>query len=237
LTLRFARFDLCTADDMMNTSAKLVQVLCLLIGTMLLSTDSHAQDPVDSAVSHVGLGAAITFYNPSSSDGKSSEGISLAYRWHTFHSGWGPTFGIDWHTTDFNQPLGSVDAPLGSLRMRALLAGFGHTRRMGRFSASASMSGGYSFNDFSVDAGAGPAFASTGISLRGVQVNNSWVAMPQVAVWYDVFKHVGVGISAAYFVTRPQEVMATAGGSEVGHLNANALELSAGLTFGVWKEK
>jgi hypothetical protein len=222
---------------MMTTSARLIQVASILIGTTLLTTDAHAQDPIDSAVSHVGVGAGITFYSPSSRDGQSSEGISLAYRWHTFHSGWGPTLGLDWHRTDFSQPLGSIDAPLGSLRMRAVLAGFGHTQQIGRFSASASMSGGYSFNSLSVDSGAGPAFANAGVTLLGAHVNNSLVAMPSVAVWYDVFKHMGVGIGAAYFVSRPDEVMATAAGPQVRQLNADAFELTAGVTFGVWKKR
>jgi hypothetical protein len=221
---------------MTYTSVRLVQALCFSIGTIVFTTGAHAQDPIDTAVSHIGVGAGINFYRPSSSDGKSSEGIALAYRWHTFHSGWGPTFGLDWHSTDFDQPLGSVDAPLGSLRMRALLAGFGHTQRFGRLSASASVSGGYSFNNLSVNGGAGPAFASTGISLLGVHVNNSAVAKPEVSVWYDVVKHAGVGVTAAYFVSRPEEVMTTATGSDVRHLRADAFELTAGVTFGVWKK-
>src|SRR5262249_12576876 len=199
---------------MTSRHLRLVLPLSLSICAAGIAAPAHAQgDPVDSAVAHVGLGAGVNFYNPTSSDGKASSGLTLAYRWHSFHSGWGPTFGLDWHTTDFTQPVGSVDAPLGSVRMRAYLAGIGHTRRLGRLTASANVSAGYSFNHLSVDGGAGPAFASHGVSLLGASVDNSWIAKPEVSVWYDVMKHVGLGVSGAYVVARPEEILTTAAGS------------------------
>jgi hypothetical protein len=225
---------------MLKASVRLIRVLCLSFVAAMLATDAHAQgDLVDSAVAHVGVGAGINFYRPNSSDADSSEGIVIAYRWHAFHSGWGPTFGLDWHTTDFHQDIGPfVDAPLGSLRMRALLVGFGHTKRLGRrFTTSANLSGGYSFNRLSLDSGVSPTFSRTGISLVGVSVNDSAIVKPEVSLWYDVFRHVGVGVSAAYLFTRPDETITTALGSEVRHLNADTWEFSVGLAFGVWKKK
>jgi hypothetical protein len=63
------------------------------------------------------------------------------------------------------------------------------------------------------------------------------VAKPDVAIWYDVFRHVGVGVSAGYLFTRPDETIATASGSTVRHLNADTWELTTGVVFGVWKKK
>ena len=113
---------------MTTKSARLIQVFLLSIGSFAIATPAHAQDDlIESAVAHVGLGAGVNFYRPSSDDADSSQGIVIMYRWHNFHSGWGPTFGLDWHSTDFHQPVGNVvDVPMGSLRMRALLAGFGY---------------------------------------------------------------------------------------------------------------
>jgi hypothetical protein len=223
---------------MRHTPGRLIPIIVVLATATILPARARAQgNPVESAMTHIGVGAGIDFINPSNSDGKSSTGATIAYRWHSFHSGWGPTFGLDWHSTDFNQPVGSVDAPLGTLRMRALLAGFGHTRRLGRFSASASVSAGYSFNDFSVDSGAVPAFANAGVALLGATVDNCAVLKPSVAVWYDVAKHIGVGISAGYLVARPDRTLTTTTGSETRTLKADAFELSVGLTFGVWKKR
>jgi hypothetical protein len=204
----------------------------------VIAVNAYAEDPLENAVAHLGVGAGISFTHPSSSDGKPSDGLAIAYRWHSFHSGWGPTFGLDFHSNDFNHPIGPVSAPIGPLRMRSVLAGFGHTRRFGRrFTTSASVSAGYSFNDLSIDGGAGPAFAAAGMRLVGASVNDSWVVRPDVAAWYDIGRHIGIGVSAAYFVSRPDETITTNAGSSVRRLHADAFEVTTGITFGIWRKK
>ena len=163
----------------------LIRFFCLSFCATLLATHARAQAPIETAVAHVGVGAGINFYDPTNSNGKTSNGLEVAYRWHSFHSGWGPTFGLDWHTNDFTEPLGSANMPLGSLRMRALLAGYGHTRHFKRLTASGSVSVGYSFNNFTVDGSARPAFARTGVALTDVRVHDSAMLKPDVAVWYE----------------------------------------------------
>jgi hypothetical protein len=57
-------------------------------------------------------------------------------------------------------------------------------------------------------------------------------------VWYDVFRHVGVGVSAAYLYTRPEETLTTGNNVvQVRRLNADTWELAVGVTVGVWKKK
>jgi hypothetical protein len=239
IRLRRRWFGPCTGPCMMTrTSARFIQVFLLSIGVLLIASRAHAQEDLfDSAVAHVGVGAGINFYQPSSNEADSSRGIVVMYRWHSFHSGWGPTFGLDWHSTVFQQPVGDiVDVPMGSLRMRALLAGFGYRHRIHRFTAAGNVSAGYSFNHLTVDSGMGPAFARTGVSLIDVHVNDSALVKPEVAVWYDIFKHVGIGVSAAYLFNRPDEVIRTTAGSGTRQMNANTFALAAGMTFGVWKK-
>jgi hypothetical protein len=221
----------------MGTSMRLIYIACFSIAVGLFAVSADAQDPVDSAVAHIGVGGGINFYNPTDNEGQTSHGAALVYRWHSFHSGWGPTIGLDWHSTNFDRTLGGVDAPLGSLRMRAVLAGVGHTHQFGHFSASGSLSAGYTFNHFTLAGDAIPTFARTGVSLVGAHVDNSWIAKPDLSVWYDVFRHVGVGVSAAYLVARPEQTITTTAGTEGHHLKADAFELTAGVTFGVWKRK
>jgi hypothetical protein len=214
----------------------LIHIVCLSLSSLLFAPNAHAQN-IDDAVNHVGLGVGMTFYNPTDNDAQTSQGIAVAYRWHSFHSGWGPTVGLDWHSTNFNQTLGDLNAPLGSLRMRAVLGGFGHTRRIKRFAASANVSAGYSFNGFTVSNDAFPRFATAGVSLVTADVDNSWVVRPGVTAWYDVHKHVGVGVGAAYMVNRPNATITTASGTVEQRLKADAVELTAGVTFGLWKNK
>ena len=82
----------------------------------------------------------------------------------------------------------------------------------------------------------GPAFARTGVSLLDVHVNDSLLIKPDVGLWYDLFKHVGIGVSAAYLFNKPDEVIRTTAGSATRQMNANTFALAAGLTFGVWKK-
>jgi len=186
---------------------------------------------------HIGLGAGINLYRPSDHEAQRSQGLGIVYRWHTFHSGWGPTLTLDLHKTDFNQRLGSIDAPVGILRMNTLLAGFGRTQNMGRLSTSASVTGGYALNHLSASAGAGAAFESAGLTLNSMRVRNSPAARPEVSVWYDVAKRLGVEFSAAYFVARPELMMDTASGPLTSHLRANSLEMQVGCAVGFLKRR
>jgi hypothetical protein len=63
------------------------------------------------------------------------------------------------------------------------------------------------------------------------------VVKPNVTVWYDLFRHVGVGVGAAYLVARPQQTITTAAGIQQQNLKTDAFELSTGVTFGLWKNK
>jgi hypothetical protein len=219
--------------------SRLIGVLALSVIMTVLTTDVYADgdNPLDNAVAHVGVGGGISFINPRSSEGDRSTGATFIYQWHSFHSHWGPTFALDWHSTDFNQPLGSGSAPLGTLRMRALLAGVGGTRRFGKLSTSANIVAGYSFNDFTEANDAAPSFANAGISLVNVSVENCVVVRPSVAAWYDVASHVGVGVGVGYIVARPDKTLTTATGSQVQELRADALEVTAGVIFGLWKKR
>jgi len=207
---------------------RLIHVLCCAIVTSALATTARADDAVDTAVAHMGFGAGVTFNKPTSNDGHSNQGIALVYRWHGFHSGWGPSLGIDWHSTDFDHTFGSTTVPMGTLRTRAVLVGYGYTKHLKRFSTSAGVGGGYSFNDFST---------VTSLGLIGVDTHNSWVVRPDVSAWYDVFKHLAVGISAAYLVNRPEQTLTTPFGAQTQRLHGDTVELVAGVAVGVWKKK
>jgi hypothetical protein len=222
---------------MTHARARLIRVVSLSIVTAVLASTARAQDPIDTAVAHMGVGAGISFIKPSSNEGQSSQGVVFVYHWHSFHSGWGPSFGLDWHSTDYSQTIGPVTATLGTLQTRALLVGYGHTKRFKRFATSANLMGGYSFNGYSVADGAPAAFARGGVSLVGVGVDNSWVARPDVSAWYDLFSHFAVGVSAAYLWSRPNMQVATATAFDTQRLNADSFQVTVGVAVGVWRKK
>src|SRR6266566_8622542 len=144
----------------MNITSQHKRIVALLLGLMAFAHTVRAQSN-----SHLGIGTSIDFDQPRDHEAQPSRGVGFLYRWHTFHSGWGPTVGFDWHSMHFNQPLGLDNAPLGLLRMRSVMAGFGHTQHLGRLSASVSLTGGYSFNHLALDPAAGDAYQRAGLSL------------------------------------------------------------------------
>ena len=230
-------FDACSRHGMTSSRAQLIRVVCLSIAVVVVATVARGQDPLDTAVAHAGAGVGISFIKPSSNDGQSSQGVVFVYHWHSFHSGWGPSFGLDWHSTDYTQTIAPVTATLGTLQTRALLVGYGHTKRFKHWATSANLNGGYSFNKYSVASSAPLAFANGGISLVGVSVDNSWVLRPDVSAWYDLFSHLAVGVSAAYLWSRPNLQVATATAFDTGRLNADSFQLTVGVAVGLWRKK
>ena len=223
----------------MNTlTVRLVHIVCFLIAGTLLAANAHAQGPVDDAIAHVGIGVGVSHYDPTNSDGQTSQGLAVAYRWHSFHSGWGPSVGLDWHSTNLDQTLGGVDATLGSFQMR------GPPGRLRSYTSPRTI---FRFGEYEWRLRL-QQFHGRQRRLADVRRNwsrpagctrrsNSWVLKPNVAVWYDVLRHVGVGVGAAYLVARPSESITTVSGIQKQHLKTDAFELTAGVTFGMWKKK
>jgi len=213
-------------------SSRYQLIYIAFLGCLAWSGIARAQ-----SAEHLGLGGGVNFYRPTDRpEAQPSEGVGLVYRWHTFHSGWGPTFTVDFHKTSFVDPLGDVTAPLGSMRMNAVLIGFGHTQNFGRVSASGSVTGGYTFNHLTAASDANAGFQRAGLTLVGLRARNSPAAKSEVSVWYDVAKRLGVNVSTAYFLARPDVVINTTTGSSARRLRADALELQVGLAVGVWKK-
>jgi hypothetical protein len=87
-------------------------------------------------------------------------GICAAYTMAQFSLRWGPTFGLDWHSTDFDQTLGGLNAASDRSACEHCWPASVIRRQAGRWSVFGQWSGGYSFNSFTVANDARPTFAS-----------------------------------------------------------------------------
>ena len=214
---------------MVPITRRTVSAACFL-GLFALASPARAQSN-----SHLGIGAGVDLFRPTDHDAQRSTGIGFVYRWHSFHSGWGPTVAFAWHDTDFNQSLDAATVPLGSLHMRAIMVGIGHTQHLGRLSVSASVIGGYAFNRLVLDGSARDSYERAGLTLLDARVRRSAAARSEASLWYDVTKRLGVEVSAGYLLARPQVVITTLGGSSSHHLRADAVELAVGIAVGLDK--
>ena len=173
----------------------------------------------------VGLGVSLSTARSQASELGDASGIGMVLRLPA-RNGWGPTVGFSWTTLDVTSGPSGV-AALARLRLRPVMAGVLYGYARGRWAASASLVGGYSFNSVVVDqreAGPGRAIAAAG-SL-------AW--RPSVTVWYDVGPRLGLEAFAGYLVTRPRVTFASDDAIVRRRLRADALILGVGLAYWVF---
>ena len=217
----------------MTTFRRKIRALVLLLGLMIVARAAHAQ-----SASHLGIGLDVDFYRPTHGElFQRSTGVGLLYRWHTFHSHWGPTFGFDWESAHFDQPVGAATVPFGSLRKQTFLVGLGYTLHLGPLVSSSNLTGGYELHRLRLDGGAVNAYGNAGLVLVGAQVRNSPAGQADTSLWFDVTKRIGIAVSAAYNVARPEIIITTATSSASHHLRTDALEYKVGLVIGLDKRK
>jgi hypothetical protein len=204
-------------------------VLCPLIVLCLASTTLRAQ-----ADATLGLGGGVAFYHPIDADASDSTGFALVYRFGK-PEGWGPTFGLNWFTTDFTASIGSARVPLGDLRVRPVMGGYSYTVRRGAFAITAGLVGGYAFNSFEVDDRARLAYQSArGDTLLRITASNSLAGRGEIAMWYDVSSRFGLQGVVGYVAARPVIETITGAGSTSRRLRADSVKLQIGLAYGIF---
>jgi len=67
-----------------------------------------------------------------------------------------------------------------------------------------------------------------------VDVSNTFTAKPQVNVWYDLGKKVGLNVSAGYVVARPTLMIRSTLGTEERHLNADMFTVKFGAAYSIF---
>ena len=129
------------------------------------------------------------------------------------------------------------------LRVHPLMAGYGYTHTMRRFSIRGAIFGGYAWNSFSLDpaatelyrrqAGPNGVSSSTSDSISS-SASNTWVIKPEVRLRYDVSRKVGLNVSAGYMVARPELRVRTPLGVETTPISADIFMLKFGVVYSVF---
>jgi hypothetical protein len=186
---------------------------------------AHSSAQTDSTVS---LGAGVAFYHPAADSARDAIGFALVYRFGRPQA-WRPAFGFNWFGLDFDANVGGEQVPLGHLRVRPIMGGYGYTLQRGRLSTSATLIGGYAFNSFEPDSRAVAAYRRSLQTLLRISAANSLAARAEIAVWYDASARIGILSSIGYVVTRPEISIITDAGVERRGLRADALKLQIGV--------
>ena len=202
-------------------------ILAVLVAT--LPTEARAQSQAA-----IGLGLAVSTYDPTGQFGLSSTDIGPLIR-IKMGPGLGPTIGFDWYGVGVTAMAGHQRVFVGHLNVKPVMVGVAYNWNRGKYWLSGSIVGGYAFASLAVDDRARPPFRSSlGASSLSFDAVNSLVWRPQLGVWYDAAPRVGITASIAYIGVRPKLRIASDVGTLDIPLHASSTVLTFGLVYGVF---
>jgi hypothetical protein len=182
----------------------------------------------------VALGGGVAFYHPVDDEARPSAGFALTYRFGK-PTGWYPTIGLNWFTTEFEGSVGAERAPLGDLRVRPVMGGYSYGVRRGRWTASAGLVAGFAFNSFQTDDRARLAYQRTlQTTLLRISAANGPAARAEISTWYDVSARVGIQGVFGYVLARPTITIADEHSVTRRSLRADALKLQVAVAYALF---
>jgi hypothetical protein len=197
--------------------------------TALFATATLARAQDDNVLA---VGASVTGRIAPTNDVAGSTSFGLAWRFGHSDPGWGVATGLGWFATDISQPVGGASTELGELHVRPFLAGYGYTYRTGRTAVSAELLSGYAFVSLHQSRTAADVYRDRlGADLQNVRSSNAFVIRPQVNVWVDVSRTIGLNVSTGYSVVRPKLTVQTSLGEEEARFRADMIFVSAGIVY------
>jgi len=205
-----------------------------ILALSALALTCFALDAGAQSAAAIGLGLALSSYDPTGPLGQSATSIGPLIRINT-GSGFGPTIGFDWYSVGVETTAGGQRVYLGRVRVRPVMAGVAYKWNRGKYWLSASVVGGYAFARLAVNDRARPVLRSgLGASVLSFDAGNSFVWRPQLGLWYDADARVGITASIAYIGVRPMLRVAFDTGVRQTRLDAACTVLTFGLVYGVF---
>lgn len=177
------------------------------------------------------VGAGLNVYKPISAATSATPSIAFVYRWIPADSGWRPAIGFNWYTVEPHRTVGLAHVPLGALRLRPVMGGYGYVSRMQRVTWSATGFAGVSFNSFEPSNAARLAFNDQlARVLLDADAAFGPAAKAELSVAYDLNHRVGVMASVASLFARSRITLATDLGPVYVEGRADALQFLFGAT-------
>jgi hypothetical protein len=208
---------------------------CLLV---LSSAPASAQDEPPAKKNRFAIGGEFKI---KTSDRASQEdyargqlGSGLLWRFGTSKGGWGFHWGLNWYAVKLERPIGGQITELGELHVRPLMAGYGYTRLIRRYSITAAGLGGYAIGTMNISDPAIAAYRRTlGVPSAFASATNTLVLKPEIGVWYDVNKKVYVNVNAGYMMARPDVLIETNAGVDRRKARADQFVLKVGVVYSI----
>ena len=162
-------------------------------------------------------------------------GPGLLWRFGKSKDGWGFHWGLNWYAVKVERPIGGISTELGELHVRPIMAGYGYTRNVRRYSITAAVLGGYAFGSIDLGDPAIAAYQRTmNVPAASASASNTFVLKPEIGVWYDVNSKVFVNVNAGYMIARPDITVHTVAGSDFRTARADQFILKVGVVYSIF---
>ena len=197
---------------------------------MNLST-AHAQER-----NRFALGVNYTQRLATDDRAHANGGIGITWRIGHSDEGWGWKYGLGWYAADVERSIGGRDVPLGELKIRPIVGGYGYTHQISqRWFITGDLVGGFAFTSLNLTPEAAAAYgleSSDGEVDTGTRVIP--LIRPELRAWYDFNEKWGVTFGVWYAIARPKITVFTPAGRETFRFHADTFSLSTGIVYRVF---
>jgi hypothetical protein len=202
-------------------------ILLGLIFATFYAVEARAQTD-----NRLALGISVTTIAASSATASGSATVGFEWRLGHEKQAWGwQTSLFNWFDTDVEQQTNVLrPAALGQLRIRPVMVGYGYTWIRGRAAITTDLVGGFAFNSLHVDPADYQRLGASGVSA---EATNTVAVKPEVQIWYDINRRLGLRITGGYLITRPSVTIKSSLGSDTWSVKADSLLITAGVVFSI----
>jgi hypothetical protein len=205
--------------------------LCAAVG-FLMSTSTAALAQSDSSLA---IGGQLTIRDPAMGRAHGSSDIGLLWRLGHGDTGWGWKWSLNWFSTDIDKTIGPRVTELGELKVRPFMVGYGYRYAVNAVSVELNAVGGYAFTSIQMAPGAADAYHDV-LGARSVSVDaaNTFVTRPEVGVWFDLTRKIGVNVNAGYMIARPRLTIRSSVANESQRIRADMFSIKIGMAYRVF---
>jgi len=170
-----------------------------------------------------------------SSAAAASSDVGFELRIGHEHDGWGWAYSFfGWFDTDIEQPRVVSSSNLGRLRVRPIMLGYGYTKLRGRAAFTSDLVAGYALNSFRLDPSTIATYQARGASDVHGEATNTFVVKPELTLWYDLNRRIGIKMDGGYLIVRPSATIVTTLGRDTQSIRADTFLLTFSAVYSIF---
>jgi len=206
------------------------------VSVVLLLALAPASRAAAQSAGKFAIGGAMSVRTPDDRDAlQSRKGFSLLWRFGHGHAGWGWHWGLNWYSAELDVPVGDQPTELGELHVRPVMAGYGYTHEVGKAKITATVMGGLALATLALSDEAENAYG-TRLGARSLSTRATLTPTyrPEVSVWYDLTKKIGINVSTGYAIARPTMTIRSSLGSDQRRIRADMFTFKIGAVYSIF---